>query len=115
MKRILALSLCLVMTVVLLVGCSREEKCFFKAEIVEVGTTYVIVCPLDEYSENRASDKISVSGMIGKDDVSVGDIIGIYYNGQIMESYPAQLGGISKIEIYDADGEIRTTVVERME
>ena len=36
MKRILALSLCLVMTVVLLVGCSREEKCFFKAEIVEV-------------------------------------------------------------------------------
>ena len=115
MKRILALSLCFLMVVVIFAGCSDDKKCFFKAEITDLGTNYVIVCPLDEYPEVRSSDKISISGWIGEGDVSVGDTVGIYYGGQIMESYPAQLGGISKIEIYDANGEIRSTVTERSE
>ena len=84
-----------------------------KAEITEVGDSWVMLSPLSEYPEGNSSDKISLSGWIGEDDVEVGDIIGIYYGGEIMESYPAQLAGVYKIEIYDDNGDIRDTVTER--
>ena len=113
MKRYFALLLCVVLIALSLGSCSADSECFFKAEITEVGESWVMLCPLSEYPESNSSDKISLSGWIGESDVSVGDVIGIYYGGEIMESYPAQLGGVSKIEIYDLDGKVRTTLNER--
>jgi hypothetical protein len=113
MKRYLALLLCIILISMSFSACSADSKCFFKAEITEVGESWVMLCPLSQYPESNSSDKISLSGWIGEDDVEVGDIVGIYYGGQVMESYPAQLGGVSKIEIYDLDGNVETTLTER--
>ena len=80
---------------------SAEKKPFFKAEIIEMSEKALVVKPLDEYSESRSSDKISVPNWFAKDAVKVGDIIGISYDGQILESYPAQLSKIYYMEYYD--------------
>ena len=113
MKRYFALLLCAVLIALSFSACSHDSECFFKAEITEVGDSWIMLSPLSEYPEGNSSDKISLSGWIGEDDVEVGDIIGIYYGGEIMESYPAQLAGVYKIEIYDLDGNVRVTIKER--
>ena len=113
MKRCFALLLCVVLIALSLGSCSTDSECFFKAEITEIGESWVMIRSLPEYPECNCSDKISLSGWIGENDVSVGDVIGIYYGGEIMETYPAQLGGVSKIEIYDLDGSVKTTLTER--
>ena len=48
----------------------------------------------------RSADRISVStktAMNGEAGFSVGDHVSITYNGDIMETYPAQLGGVSGV------------------
>ncbi len=39
--------------------------------------------------------------VISDQEIKTGDVLKITFNGGIMESYPAQLGGVSKIEISD--------------
>lgn len=89
---------------------SAENDPFFKAEIIEMSEKALVVKPLDEYSESRSSDKISVPNWFEKDSVKVGDIIGISYDGAILESYPAQLSKIFRMEYYNADGSAVTVI-----
>ena len=91
---------------------SAENDPFFKAEIIEMSEKALVVKPLDEYSESRSSDKISIPNWFAKDSVKVGDIIGISYDGAILESYPAQLSKIFYMEYYDEHG-CTTTIIEK--
>ena len=127
MKKIFAILVLLALSMSVLVGCdiSTEEDMtipegamtvtknpFFKAEIIEMSEKALVIKPLDEYSEARSSDKISVPNWFAKDAVKVGDIIGISYDGAILESYPAQLSKIFSMEYYDEHG-CAVTVIEK--
>lgn len=119
MKKIFAILVLLALSVSVFVGCdiSTDEDMtipegamtvtknpFFKAEIIEISGNTLIVKPLDEYSESRSSDKISLPNWFKEGSVKVGDVIGISHDGQILESYPAQLSKVFYMEYYDEDG-----------
>ncbi len=87
-----------------------EELYSFRAEIIELGNT-LLITPSAESNEAKSSDRISVSfgdaalvdekgKTITAEDLLVGDILVISYNGVILESYPAQITA-SKIEKVD--------------
>ena len=125
MKKIFAILVLLALSVSVFAGCdiSTDEDMtisdgamtitknpFFKAEIIEMSEKALVIKPLDEYSEARSSDKISIPNWFAKDSVKVGDIIGISYDGAILESYPAQLSKIFRMEYYNADGSAVTVI-----
>ena len=127
MKKIFAILILAVLSLSVFSGCviisnsadetiayskSAKEDHFFKAEIIEMSEKALVIKPLDEYSESRSSDKISIPNWFAKDSVKVGDIIGISYDGVILESYPAQLSKIFSMEYYDEHG-CATTIIEK--
>lgn len=64
----------------------------FVATVLEVYDGSVMVQPVEGSSELRSADKITF-GIKNLDDIGheVGDQVKIYYGGEIMESYPAQI------------------------
>jgi hypothetical protein len=87
-----------------------ESNIVFKAEVIEIGNS-LLIAPDQESNEYKSSDKISVSlndtkllnsedKEITKEEIKVGDIIEVTYNGVIMESYPAQINA-SSIKVVD--------------
>jgi hypothetical protein len=87
-----------------------EELYSFRAEIMEGGDT-LLITPSEDSNEARSSDKISVNvttavlvdetgTTIKTEDLVVGDILVITYNGVILESYPAQITA-TKVEKVD--------------
>lgn len=71
-------------------------KQYFKAVILEIHGTEVTVEPLSDEWERNSSDKIIFS-YSGLDDIGakVGDVVKIGYNGNVMCTYPAQIGAKS--------------------
>lgn len=64
----------------------------FTARVVECGESWVLVEPLESEAERNSSDRISFSTQnLQKLDIQVGAVVVITYNGEIMESYPAQI------------------------
>ena len=107
MKKLLALMLALVM-VFTVAGCgetadqktedetknteSKAELESFTATILEFGNNHVLVQPDEGESELRSADKISFGTKdLEQLDVAVGSRVVVYYDGMIMESYPAQI------------------------
>lgn len=77
-----------------------NEKIFsFKAEILEVLESSILVKPLEGENELNSSDKISIG--LSKIEVPFnlvsGQIVEIVYDGMIAESYPAQIFGATNV------------------
>lgn len=115
MKRIICLSMAFIM-LTLFAGCCTTFKndniddsqdvadtgiYTFDAQVIESGTS-ILVAPDKDSNEIKSSDKIAVSiddgaitgqngEHIAKDELKAGDLIKITYNGEIRESYPAQI------------------------
>ncbi len=115
-KRALGVVLVTVMLVALLVSCDKtdysepsgeisKEKYYFHAYVVDVYEKSIMVTPAEGATEGNSSDLISVSLTLKSGDVaegvSVGDKVRIVYNGQIMESYPAQIAGAYEIVVVE--------------
>lgn len=73
-----------------------ENTSVFYATVQEISGSSVLVVPLAGEDELRSSDQITF-GIRDLEDIGVcaGDIVKITYDGQIMESYPAQIKAIS--------------------
>lgn len=73
----------------------------FKGIVLDVWDGGILVSVDDEEDEIKSSDKISVSFDTKlKDEMSnfqVGDKVKIFYDGTILESYPAQIHTVYKI------------------
>lgn len=93
-------------------GCSRGSKVSFMANVLENNQTSILVEPLKDSNEIKSSDKISVSVVdtvllnnkgekIGISGIEAGKQVKITYNGQIAESYPAQIHKCYKIQLID--------------
>jgi len=93
MKRFIALILVLI-SVLALAGCGDKNASTFKATIMEINGDSMIVCPDEGSWERSSSDKISVPIIKTKGNVELeeGFRVEIAYNGEIMETYPAQIG-----------------------
>ena len=91
------------LAMLLLAGCAKKEEQpqttestpaleSFTATILEFGTNSVLVQPVEGEDELRSADKISFGTKdLEQLPVSVGSRVVIYYDGMIMESYPAQI------------------------
>jgi len=77
------------------------EEFSFQATVLEVHDTYLLVEPAEGAWERSSSDKIEVSL---QDKTSwpvpqVGDTVNVFYNGELMETYPARVGKVYRVEI----------------
>lgn len=97
---------------VMAAGCGAESgkaSASFHAVVLEVhetesGAAELIVRPDDGSDELRSADRISVgvqNARGGGCGFSVGDHVRISYNGEIMETYPARLGGAVEVTPVD--------------
>ncbi len=82
---------------------NAPESVTFQATVIEKNNDSILVRPVDGSLELNSADEFSILNE-RELELQVGDLIEITYNGDIMESYPAQLG-----EVYEI------TVIERAE
>lgn len=103
----------LVGIVLALSGCSQSKKAtpYFNATVLEVYENSVLVTPFEGEEELKSSDEIVVSTSVESPTIEVpkmeeGTCIRIMYNGEIAESYPAQIHTVFAIYLVDENGEI---------
>ncbi|MCM1145203.1 MAG: YobA family protein [Blautia sp.] len=72
----------------------------FQATVIERNNDTILVKPVDGSLELNSADKFSISNE-EELELQVGDLIEIAYNGDIMESYPAQLGKVYTITVIE--------------
>ena len=67
---------------------------------MEINSNSILVKPNQDTNEVKSSDKITILiwSIDIKQKLRVGDIVKITYDGIILESYPAQINGVYKIE-----------------
>ena len=120
MKKILFVLICALLACTLLSACDVPEgseivdvsggeaikAVSFEAKVLEIaGDKTILVSPDASSNEAKSSDKISV-GVMSNSKFKVGDTVRIYYGGEILESYPAQLADVYRIEKLDENGNV---------
>ena len=75
----------------------------FQASVIEKNNDLIIVKPEDGSLELASADKFYIPNVENLE-LQIGDLVEISYNGEIMESYPAQLGEVYKITVIDQTG-----------
>ena len=75
----------------------------FQASVIEKNNDSIIVKPEDGSLELASADKFYIPNVENLE-LQIGDLVEISYNGEIMESYPAQLGEVYKITMIEQTG-----------
>lgn len=130
-----AVSVVLISSLVILSGCSASESTkadisvtteqndnltqenhVMRATITEIGNSSMTVTPVKGSDELKSSDKftIAISDMDASREPVAGDTVEITYNGDILETYPAQLGEVFKITLNDDDDTSQQADIRRM-
>ena len=111
MKRWLSI-LAVLGCIVALSGCKNEaEQAYFNAKVLEVNKEYVDVRCIEAFNSGISVDEeFSVTTDVVSNsevpELNVDDNIRVVFNGEIMESYPIQLGTIYAIYLLDENGEV---------
>ena len=76
----------------------------FTATVLQVNETYLLVEPAEGSRERSSADKIEISF---KEDHSwpvpqEGDVVTVFYNGELQETYPARITQVYRVEINDS-------------
>lgn len=114
MKKIFAIILAL-MCILALAGCQNlpadndtppgvlpsDGNVTFIAQVLEVHAGSYLIQPVEGSAELNSADKITVPAQDGVN-AQVGDYIKVTYDGQLMESYPAQIHRAT-IELYTGE------------
>lgn len=81
---------------------------YFNAEIIEVNSNNIVVKPDEKSNEIKSADKISVSldviSTIPVPTFKIGDRVRVVYNGEIAETYPAQINHVFAVYLLSEDG-----------
>ena len=81
----------------------ENTNSYFDATVLEVHEYYLLVEPFEDEEERKSSDKISVDintlSLNPVSEIKVGSKIRVVYDGEILESYPAQLGNVFAIRL----------------
>lgn len=79
---------------------AAEQSPVFYPVVDSVADNYMTVIPNEGTPERRSSDLITLSlQYVEGAEPAPGDVVEIAYNGEIMESYPAQLGQVYRIQV----------------
>lgn len=110
MKKKIYSSICLLcLAVFILCACGKQgnpiadnesETITFQATVIEINNDTILVKPVDGSSELNSADKFSILNDKNLE-LQVGNLLEITYNGDIMESYPAQLGEVYEITVIE--------------
>ena len=109
MKKRRLITIVMILTIsVMLAACKSEKNgeangtttAYFEAVVEEVNDTVLLVDALE--SESNITGEITVP-IDNSELYKVGDKIGVTFDGEIMESYPAQIRKPEKIEILSTD------------
>ncbi|MCM1223201.1 MAG: YobA family protein [Lachnospiraceae bacterium] len=110
MKKKLYSTICvLCLAVITLCACGKQENPIadnepeaiaFQATVIEINKDTILVKPVDGSSELNSADKFSIPNDENLE-LQVDDLLEITYNGDIMESYPAQLGEVYEITLIE--------------
>lgn len=102
------------LVVLFLTGC-REQNGIpkvnpeFRATVLEVYENSILVEPSEGKEIRKSADKISVSldviSTVEVPQLEEGAQVSIVYNGDVLESYPAQIKTVFAIYLLDEDGE----------
>ena len=103
MKKYLILLLA-VFCLVSLLACGKpgkEDVHTFRATVLEVHQTYLLVEPADGSPERNSADQITLSlqGKTSWPTPQEGDTVDVFYNGELLETYPAHIGKLYRVEI----------------
>ncbi len=86
-------------------GCVKnnnsEKTAVMKAVIAEINGDTALVTPVEGSAELQSSDSFCISVTDAPSDLNAGDTVEITYGGNITETYPAGLDGISEIRIVE--------------
>lgn len=82
-------------------GDPTADETSFHAKVLEVHDKYLLVEPLADSNESKSADKIEIP-LKEKEPwpiPAVDDLVKVVYDGNIMETYPARLGKVYRVEI----------------
>ncbi len=84
-------------------ACNSEtnDKATFQATILEINDNYYLVKPVEGSTELNSADQITVPVTSINPTPEVGDILEIVYDGEIAESYPAQITNVYSISVVE--------------
>ncbi len=84
-------------------ACNSEtnDKATFQATILEINDNYYLVKPVEGSAELNSADQITVPVTSINPTPEVGDILEIVYDGEIAESYPAQITNVYSISVVE--------------
>lgn len=86
-----------------LTACKEDssEEFSFRAAVLEVHDTYLLVEPAEGAWERNSADQITISlhGKTAWPTPQVGDTVDVFYNGELLETYPAHISKLYRIEI----------------
>ncbi len=106
-----AVSVVLLLCMAFISGCGNEGvNPYFNATVLEVYEKSVLVEPFEGADELKSADQIIVSTEVESThevpQMEAGTAIRIVYNGDIAESYPAQVNTVFAIYLVDETGEL---------
>lgn len=85
------------------------------AKVLEVSNGAVLVEPMPGSAELNSADKIWVPMLMDTEPaLRVGEIVRICYDGQLMETYPAQIGEVFRIQVVTAEYGIEVDLGQRI-
>ena len=111
MKKFLSILLIFVY-VITLSGCKNEAgQAYFNAKVLEVNKGYIKVRCVETFNSGISVDEeFSVTTDVVSNsevpELNVDDNIRVVFNGEIMESYPLQLGTVYAIYLLDENGDV---------
>ena len=109
MKKIV--SVVLLFCATFIVGCGNEAaNPYFNGTVVEVYEKSVLVEPFEGAEELKSADQFDVSTKVISThevpEMEEGTTIRVLYNGDIAETYPAQINTVFAIYLVDEAGEL---------
>lgn len=80
-----------------------ENQESFQASVVEILEGYILVEPLEGEAVRGSADRIILHNEAIRDlpELQVGDLLRIDFNGDILETYPAQLGEVYSVALIE--------------
>ena len=101
--------------IIALFGCENgtiKGQVYFNAQVLEVNKGYIKVRCVETFNSGISVDEeFSVTTDVVSNsevpELNVDDNIRVVFNGEIMESYPIQLGTIYAIYLLDENGEVK--------
>lgn len=78
----------------------NTQEITFQATVIEAADEFILVKPADDSLELSSSDQFSIPNK-EKLALQIGDTVEIVFNGDILESYPAQLGKVYQITLLE--------------